>query len=79
VPKYNDEFKEQVIRRMMPPNAMSVAQISRDTGVSDVTLYNQRSEFCHEGKFVPTDPSSPENWSGENNVDSAEMQDLDNL
>jgi transposase-like protein len=38
VPKYDDEFKEQVVRKMMPPNAMSVAQVIRDTGVSDVTL-----------------------------------------
>ena len=68
VPKYNDEFKEQVVRKMMPPNAMSVAQVSRDTGVSDVTLYNWRNQFRHEGKSVPADPSNPENWSGENKL-----------
>ena len=53
---------------MMPPNAMSVAQVSRDTGVSDVTLYNWRNQFRHEGKAVPADPSNPENWSGENKL-----------
>ena len=68
MPKYNDEFKEQVVRKMMPPNAMSVAQVSRDTGVSDVTLYNWRNQFRHEGKSVPADPSNPENWSGENKL-----------
>jgi transposase-like protein len=68
VPKHNNEFKEQVVRKMMPPNAMSVAQISRDTGVSDVTLYNWRNQFRHEGKSVPADPSNPENWSGENKL-----------
>jgi len=40
MPKYNEEFKEQAVRKMMPPNAMSVAQVSLDTGVSDVTLSN---------------------------------------
>jgi transposase-like protein len=68
MPKYNDEFKEQTVRKMMPPNAMSVAQVSRDTGVSDVTLYNWRNQFRHEGKSVPADPSNPENWNGENKL-----------
>ena len=68
MPKYNDEFKEQVVSKMMPPNAMSVAQVSRDTGVSDVTLYNWRNQFRHEGKSVPADPSNPENWSGGNKL-----------
>ncbi len=68
MPKYNDEFKEQAVRKMMPPNAMSVAQASRDTGVSEVTLYNWRNQFRHEGKSVPADPSNPENWSGENKL-----------
>ena len=68
MPRYNEEFKEQTVRKMMPPNAMSVAQVSRDTGVSDVTLYNWRNQFRHEGKAVPADPSNPENWSGENKL-----------
>ena len=68
MPKYNDEFKEQAVRKMMPPNAMSVAQVSRDTGVSDVTLYNWRNRFRNEGKAVPADPSNPENWTGENKL-----------
>ena len=68
MPKYNDEFKEQAVRKMMPPNALSVAQLSRDTGVSDVTLYNWRNRFRNEGKAVPADPSNPENWTGENKL-----------
>ena len=68
MPHYNEEFKEQAVRKMMPPNALSVAQVSRDTGVSDATLYNWRNLFRHEGKAVPADPSNPENWSGENKL-----------
>ena len=62
--KYSDEFKEQVVRRMMPPGAQSVAQVSRDTGVSEPTLYNWRNHYRHEGRVVPADPSNPDNWSG---------------
>ena len=68
MPRYSEEFKEQVVRKMMPPNAMSVAQVIRDTGVSEQTLYNWRNRFRNEGKAVPADPSNPENWSGENKL-----------
>ncbi len=66
--RYSGEFKEQAVLRMMPPNAQSVAQVSRETGVSEPTLYNWRNRVRHEGKAVPADPSNPENWSGENKL-----------
>jgi len=62
--KYTDEFKEQLVGKMMPPNAQSVAQISRDTGVSEQTLYNWRNRYRQKGNVVPAAPSNPENWSG---------------
>jgi len=68
MPKYSEEFKEQVVRKMMVPNAQSVAQVSRDSGVSEQSLYNWRNRFRSEGKVVPADPSNPESWSGENKL-----------
>jgi len=68
MPRYEKEFKEQVVRRMMPPNAMSVAEVSRETGVSEATLYAWRNEYRRAGKAVPADPSNPENWSGEDKL-----------
>jgi transposase len=66
--KYSEEFKEQAVCKMMAPNAMSVAQVSRETGVSEQTLYNWRNRLRREGKAVPADPSNPEHWSGENKL-----------
>jgi len=66
--KYSNEFKEQTVRKMMPPNAMSVAQVSRETGVSEQTLYHWRNRFRNQGKAVPADPSNPEHWGGENKL-----------
>ncbi len=66
--QYSEEFREQSVRKMMPPTARSVAQVSRETGVSEQTLYNWRNRFRHEGKAVPADPSNPENWNGENKL-----------
>ncbi|WP_299945351.1 transposase [uncultured Microbulbifer sp.] len=66
--RYNDGFKERAAQMMMPPNAMSVAQVSRKTGVSEPTLYNWRNQFRNQGVAVPADPKNPENWSGENKL-----------
>lgn len=53
---------------MMAPAAKSVAQVSRETGASEQTLYNWRNRLRHEGKAVPADPSNPESWNGENKL-----------
>lgn len=68
MPRYTEAFKEQVVRKMMPPKAMSVAEVGRDTGISDATLYNWRNKYRKKGNAVPADPSNPENWSGENKL-----------
>jgi len=65
---YEKEFKEQTVKKMMPPNAASVARLSRDTGVCEATLYNWRNEYRRQGFAVPADPSNPEQWSGENKL-----------
>jgi transposase-like protein len=66
--QYSEGFRERAVQMMMPPNAMSVAQVSRETGVSEQTLYNWRNRFRHEGRAVPADSKNPENWSGENKL-----------
>jgi transposase len=68
MPQYNEEFKEQVVRKMMAPNAQSVAEVSRETGVSEQSLYNWRNKYRREGIAVPSDPSNPEQWSGSNKL-----------
>ncbi len=65
MPRYSEEFKEQVVRKMMAPNAQSVAQVHRETGISEPTLYAWRNRYRAEGQVVPADPSNPENWSGD--------------
>jgi len=68
MPRYSEEFKAKVVSKMMPPNAQSVAQVQRDTGISVPTLYAWRNRFRAEGHAVPADASNPENWSGENKL-----------
>lgn len=68
MPRYEDGFKERAVQMMMPPNAKSVAEVSRETGVSEPTLYNWRNQFREQGVAVPADPKNPENWSGESKL-----------
>ena len=68
MPRYNEEFKEKIVQKMMPPNSISVTQVHYDTGVSRLTLYNWKKRFQNKGKAVPADPSNPENWDGKHKL-----------
>ena len=68
MPQYSEGFRERAVQMMMAPDAKSVAQVSRETGASEQTLYNWRNRLRHEGKAVPADPSNPESWNGENKL-----------
>jgi transposase len=66
--RYSEGFRERAVQMMMAPNAMTVAQVSRETRVSEQTLYNWRNRYRRKGKAVPADASNPEQWSGENKL-----------
>ncbi len=66
--RYSQGFQERAVQMMMPPNARSVAEISRETGVSEQTLYNWRNRVRSQGVAVPADPKNPEQWSGESKL-----------
>lgn len=53
---------------MMPPNSVSVSQLSRDTGVSDVTLYAWRKHYRNQGVAVPSNNKKSEDWSAEDKL-----------
>ena len=42
--RYPKEFKEQVLKRLLPPNAESVRRVAEETGVSHQTLRNWMQE-----------------------------------
>lgn len=78
---YSDEFKDSVVKRMMPPTPVSVPQLVKETGVSDVTLYKWRKEYRNRGIAVPADNSNPEHWSAEDKlavvIESAAMNEVE--
>lgn len=62
MPVYSPQFKEQMVRKLMPPSNQSVAQVSRDSGVAAPTLYSWKKQFQSKGFVVPATPSQPDNW-----------------
>ena len=51
--RYTKELKDSVLVRMMPPNNESVRSISKDTGVSEQTIYQWRKKARIEENATP--------------------------
>lgn len=62
MPTYSAELKEQIARKMMPPNNQTVAEISREMGISPPTLYAWRKQFQVRGFVVPKKPTTADRW-----------------
>ncbi len=66
---------------MMPPNAQSIASISREAGICLPTLYAWRNQSRTEGGVVPEDPATPESWSGADKlaviIETAVLNDIE--
>ena len=56
--RYSKEFKEQVLKRLLPPNAESVKRVAEETGVSHQTLRNWMQE-AHIHDLVQSLPPEP--------------------
>ena len=51
--RYSDELKESVLRRMLPPQSRSVAELARETGITETTLYTWRKKARKSGAVMP--------------------------
>lgn len=48
---------------MLPPNNMSIRQLSQEEGISEATLHNWRAEARGKGRLMPNADAGPEGWS----------------
>ena len=65
VKAYSAERKEALLRRMMPPENKPVSALSRETGITEQTLYTWRRQLKNQGVAVPGDGKNAEEWSSE--------------
>mgnify|MGYP003590461534 CR=1 FL=1 len=57
--RYSQEFKNTIIIKMMPPENKSIAQIARETGLSEATLNQWRRKARAGGCAAPADYNGP--------------------
>ena len=60
---YSPEYKESLLRRMLPPNNESITKIAKEEGISEQTLRNWRDKARKEGKAAPGIDAAPDDWS----------------
>lgn len=61
--RYSEQLKESVLRRMMPPQSRSVAELARETGITETTLYTWRKAARKSGAVMPGgDRETADEW-----------------
>lgn len=65
MPSYPPERKEALLRKLLPPQNLSVAEVARQEGMSEQTLYNWRKQAKTGRAAVPGDQKLTDNWSAE--------------
>ncbi len=60
---YSPERKEAVLKKLMPPNNLSVAVLAKEEGISDATLYNWRLQARKQGRLMPDSDNTPNGWT----------------
>jgi transposase-like protein len=63
VPRYSDERKEAVLRKMLPPHNRPLGELAAEEGISEATLYKWRREARDQGRLLPDGATGPEGWS----------------
>ncbi len=66
--KYSAEPKESIVNKMIPPNPLSVSQLVKETGISDVTLYKGRKDYGSLGIAAPTNKNNSDRWIAEDKL-----------
>lgn len=78
---YSNEFKEKIVLRMLPPNNESLANISKETGISFKTLTNWRQKIRMSGQAAPAGTKQSERWSSQDKflivMETASMNEIE--
>ena len=62
---YSEERRQAVLSKLLPPHNLTAAEVARQEGISEQTLYNWRRKIRESGKPVPGKTASSESWSAE--------------
>jgi transposase-like protein len=59
--KYPKERKEAILKKTPPPQ--SIAEIAKEEGICEATLYHWRQAARAEGRLLPDGDSTPSGWT----------------
>ncbi|EXF94716.1 transposase ISAfe5 [Pseudomonas fluorescens HK44] len=65
MPYYSPERRAALLKMLLPPLNLSMAEVSRREGVSEMSLSNWRKQLSSEGSAVSENKSPAESWSAE--------------
>jgi transposase len=65
MPRYSEERKSSVLKKLLPPNNRSVLGVAKEEGISEPTLYNWLKQAREQGLPVPGSGKQTEDWSAE--------------
>ncbi len=66
MPRYSQERKTAVLKKLLPPHNRPVPEVAREEGISEVTLYNWRKQSKANGGVVPgSGKRSTDDWSAQ--------------
>lgn len=68
MPVYSEERKNAILNKLLPPSNRSVAEVAREEGIAEQTLYNWRKILREKGRSVPGSKRSSEAWSAESKL-----------
>jgi hypothetical protein len=57
--RYSPERKAAILKKLLPPLNMSIAEVSRQENISNLTLYTWRKQLLEKGVVVPDSQPPP--------------------
>ena len=60
---YPAKRKAAILQKMLPPNNKPIAQLAKEEGIAQGTLYSWRAAARAKGKLMPDGDLSPKGWA----------------
>ena len=60
---YPAKRKAAILQKMLPPNNKPIAQLAKEEGIAQGTLYSWRATARAKGKLMPDGDLSPKDWA----------------
>lgn len=78
---YSSEYRDSILRRILPPNNESISKIAKEEGLSEQTIRNWREKARKEGYAAPGTDDVPDDWSTQDKflivVETARMNETE--